>query len=119
MPDNYISVPSESGSVNISEEVISVICAEAISDVDAVAGHANSVGGELQEIFGKKPVTKGIKVSFDDGVITVDTLIVVRYGNAIAKVAENVQDAVIRAVEDMTSMKPVVNVHVSGVAFDK
>lgn len=119
MPDNYISIPSANGSVNISEEVISVICAEALAEVDAVAGHANSVGGELQEIFGKKPVPKGIKVSFENGVITVDTIIVVRYGNAVAQIAESVQDAVIRAVEDMTSMKPVVNVHVSGVAFDK
>ena len=44
----------------------------------------------------------------------------VRYGSNVVSVAKQVQDAVTGAVESMTGMgAPVVNVHVSGVAFDK
>ena len=54
------------------------------------------------------------------GVITVDVIIMVRYGSNVVSVAKQVQDTVTGAVESMTGMgAPVVNVHVSGVAFDK
>lgn len=44
----------------------------------------------------------------------------VRYGCNVVGVAQQVQDAVTQAVESMAGMgTPVVNVHVSGVAFDK
>ena len=44
----------------------------------------------------------------------------VRYGENVVGVAQQVQDAVTAAVESMAGMgTPVVNVHVSGVAFDK
>ncbi len=61
-----------------------------------------------------------MKVQIKDGVITVDVIIMVRYGSNVVSVAKQVQDAVTGAVESMTGMgAPVVNVHVSGVAFDK
>lgn len=63
---------------------------------------------------------KGLKVQIEDGKITVDVIIMVRYGSNVVGVAQQVQDAVTAAVESMTGMgTPVVNVHVSGVAFDK
>lgn len=59
-------------------------------------------------------------MQINDGVITVDTIIMVRYGCNVVSVAKEVQDKVTAAVESMTGMgSPVVNVHVSGVAFDK
>ena len=61
-----------------------------------------------------------MKVQINDGVITVDVIIMVRYGSNVVSVAKQVQDTVTGAVESMTGMgAPVVNVHVSGVAFDK
>ena len=63
---------------------------------------------------------KGIKVQIVDGTMTVDTIITVRYGCSVVAVAKAVQESVTSAVESMTGMgKPIVNVHVSGVAFDK
>ena len=50
----------------------------------------------------------------------IDVIIMVRYGSNVVSVAKQVQDTVTGAVESMTGMgAPVVNVHVSGVAFDK
>ena len=74
----------------------------------------------LAELLGIKSPGKGVKVQINDGVITVDVIIMVRYGSNVVSVAKQVQDTVTGAVESMTGMgAPVVNVHVSGVAFDK
>ena len=92
----------------------------AITEVDGVAGIATSAGTELAELLGIKSAAKGIKVQIVDGTMTVDTIITVRYGCSVVAVAKAVQESVTSAVESMTGMgKPIVNVHVSGVAFDK
>ena len=115
----YITCQDEKGSVNISDDVVAVVVGAAVAEVDGVAGLANTVGGELADLFGKKNATRGVKVQFNDGEITIDALIMVRYGYAIATVARKVQEAITGAVESMVGFTPVVNVHVSGVAFDK
>ena len=119
MPENYIDIQSEKGSVNISGEVIGVIAAAAIAEVDGVMGFANTMGSEIYELLGKKPASKGVRVSFENGGITIDIIVMIRYGNVIAKVASKAQSAVISAVESMTGITPTVNIHVTGVAFDK
>ena len=43
----------------------------------------------------------------------------VRYGYAVTVVAKKVQEAVAEAVEDMGGLKARVNVHVTGISFDK
>jgi len=71
-------------------------------------------------LLGIKSAAKGIKVQIVDGTMTVDTIITVRYGCSVVAVARAVQESVTSAVESMTGIgKPIVNVHVSGVAFDK
>lgn len=118
MPENYVSIKSDKGSVNISEDVVAAIAGEALSEVEGVAGLPNTVG-EIYELLGKKPGAKGIKASFDGDGIIVDVTVMIRYGSGIAKVASAAQSAVISAIESMTGITPKVNVHVSGVAFDK
>ena len=94
-----------------------------INEIDGVASIVNNAGTELAELLGIKSASKGVKVQINDGVITVDAIIMVRYGCNVVSVAREVQDKVTSAgwrVESMTGMgSPVVNVHVSGVAFDK
>ena len=117
MPENYITCQDEKGSINISEDVVAAMVRAAITEVDGVA---TSTGTELAELLGIKSAAKGIKVQIVDGTMTVDTIITVRYGCSVVAVAKAVQESVTSAVESMTGMgKPIVNVHVSGVAFDK
>ena len=118
MPENYITCQDEKGSINISEDVVAAMVRAAITEVDGVAGVATSTGTELAELLGIK--SAAIKVQIVDGTMTVDTIITVRYGCSVVAVAKAVQESVTSAVESMTGMgKPIVNVHVSGVAFDK
>lgn len=120
MGDNYISCKAENGSINISEEVISTMVRTAITEIDGVAGISNTAGAELAELIGIKTVSKGIKVQIVDDTIKVDAIILVRYGYNIVNVAKEVQNSVTEAVQAITGIdKAEVNVHVSGVAFEK
>lgn len=120
MGENYITCQGEKGSIYISEDVLTGMVKAAVSEIDGVAALANNAGADLAELLGIKNPGKGLKVQIEDGKMTVDVIIMVRYGCNVVGVAQQVQDAVTQAVESMAGMgTPVVNVHVSGVAFDK
>lgn len=120
MGDNYISYKEGNGSINISEEVISTMVRTAIIEIDGVASIPNTVGSELAELVGIKSTSKGIKVEIVEDTIKVDAVILVKYGCNIINVAKNVQDSVTETVQSVTGIeKAEVNVHVSGVAFEK
>lgn len=119
MPDNYFTIADEKGSINISEDVIAVIASNAVSEVDGVASFSAGAGAELGELIGKKPAAKGIRVSFDENRVEIGIAVMVRYGNSIIAVGEKIQKAVTAAVDSMTGLHSVVNVHVSGIVFDK
>lgn len=117
MSENYITTETEKGSINISEDVIAVMVSAAISEVEGVSGLSNTVGTDILEFIGKRTLAKGVKVSVEEDRITVDVLIIVSFGCVVTAVAKNVQSAVTNALEAMTGISPVVNVHVSGVSF--
>lgn len=120
MGENYITCQEANGSINISEEVIATLVRAAVTQVEGVAGLSNTSGSELVELIGIKTLSKGVKVQFDEGKIIVDAIITVSYGHNIMDVAKSVQDEVMSVVLSVTGMdKAAVNVHVSGVAFDK
>ena len=119
MAENYITKHTEKGSVNISEDVIAVMVSAAVTEVDGVAGFGNATTPELVELFGRKTPQKGLKIRFIDDKITIDVMVNVKLGGSITDIALRVQDAVCREVESVTGMSAVVNVHVTGVSFDK
>ncbi len=119
MAENYIVKQAEKGTIHISEDVIAVMVSAAVSEVEGVAGFGTATTPELVELFGRKTATKGLKIRFVDDKITIDVMVNVRLGGSITDIALRVQDAVCREVESVTGMSAVVNVHVTGVAFDK
>ena len=114
----YITYPDEKGSINISEEVVAVIAANAALETEGVAGLYPS--RDIAELLGKKSLHKGVKIHVDDNAVTVDVYIMVELGPAISEVASNVQQNVASAVEATTGF-PVaaVNVTVSGILIKK
>jgi uncharacterized alkaline shock family protein YloU len=122
MSDNkeYISRSEADGSINISEEVIGIIALEAMSEVEGFGGASTTIGKELAELLGKKSAFKGIRVTVIEGDLNIDAYINVKYGYAVTKTAKNIQDAIYKAVSDMTGITvKAVNVHVNGITFDK
>lgn len=120
MGENYITCQLENGSINISEDVVNGMVKTAVAEVEGVAGLSNTAGSELAELIGLKSASRGIKVQFTEEKTIVDVIITVKYGCNIVNVAKAVQDKVISAVQATTCVdETVVNVHVSGIAFEK
>ena len=120
MSDNYISYREENGSINISEDVISSIVRAAISEVEGVSGLSTTAGAELAEMIGLKTLPKGVKIRFDGDRIITDAIITVSYGSNVVSVAKAIQNAVRNVIESTTGFENAeVNVHVSGISFDR
>ena len=120
MGDNYISCHEEKGSINISEDVISSMVKSVAAEVEGVSGFSGTAGSELAELIGLKTLTKGIKVQFAAEKIIVDVIVTVNYGYNIVNVAKSVQEKVISVMQSTTGIEDIeVNVHVSGIAFEK
>jgi uncharacterized alkaline shock family protein YloU len=107
-----------SGTVRIASDVVATIAGLAATSVDGIAGMSGGIAGGITEMLGRKNFTKGVKVDVNGMEATIDLFIIIKYGSAIPKVAENAQNAVRSAVETMTGLKcPAVNIHVQGVTF--
>ena len=121
MPEqNYIVRETAEGSVNISEEVLATIAAQAVREVDGVGGFATTLGGEIAERLGKRAPSRGVKLAIEGEEVTVDTFILIKYGSVIGDVSRAVQDAVTSGIEAMTGITvKAVNITVCGVAFEK
>ena len=97
-----------------------VIVRSAVTEVEGVSGVSTTAGAELAEMIGLKTLPKGVKVQFEEHKILIDVIITVKYGNNVVNVSRAVQQAVRRALQAATgSENAEVNVHVSGLAFDK
>ncbi|MBO4676700.1 MAG: Asp23/Gls24 family envelope stress response protein [Oscillospiraceae bacterium] len=116
----YISKTGEDGSVNISEDVISIIAMEAMREVEGFGSISNPLSKDLAELIGKKSAARGVSVLPEEDSVTIDVFISVKYNYSVVQVSQAIQEAIRKSVEDMTGI-PVkaVNVHVGSVAFEK
>ena len=118
----YMTLPEENGSINISEEVIAAITVGAVRDVEGVSGMMTTMGNSVTDLVNNKKnaqkSAKGVKIDMTGTALVLDVYLTVQYGSPIPEVAENAQKAVISAVEAMTGC-PVgaVNIHVGGVTL--
>ncbi|MBR3060187.1 MAG: Asp23/Gls24 family envelope stress response protein [Oscillospiraceae bacterium] len=116
----YISRTGEDGSLNISEDVISIIALEAMREVEGFGSISNPLSKDLAELIGKKTAARGVNVLPEEDGVSVDVFISVKYNYSVVQVSQAIQEAIRNSVEDMTGI-PVkaVNVHVGGIAFEK
>ena len=118
----YMTLPEENGSINISEEVIAAIAVGAVREVEGVSGMMTTMGGSVTDLVNNKKNAqkgvKGVKIDMTGAALVLDLYLTVQYGQPIPEVAENAQKAVSSAVEAMTGC-PVeaVNIHVGGVTL--
>lgn len=105
--------------VVFANDVIATIVGLAAADVKGVVGLSGGVMEGFSEVFGKKNLTKGVKVEVGTEEVAADVSIVVQYGFKIQDVCAEVQAAVRKAVETMTGLRVVeVNVYVQEIAFE-
>ncbi len=112
----YITQEQESGSVMISEDVVSTITEHAVSDVEGVVGIVTKPGADIADLISKN-WGKGIKILIaEDNSLTIDCNVSIFYGQSVVDIAQAVQSSVINAVESMTGVRvTAVNVNVCGI----
>ena len=86
----YLTQSASDGSINISEDVVVAIASEAIGEIEGVGAMMATMTEQLTEQFmGKKPA-RGIRMDIQDGEITLDVYLTVKYGFAIPETAAKV-----------------------------
>lgn len=114
----YITQIQDNGTVMISEDVVSTIVAQAVSEVEGVVCISSKPGAEIMDIISKKTWGKGIRITIeDDESLTISCDVVIAYGQSVVEVARAAQSAIISAVTSTTGVADVkVNLNVCGIA---
>ena len=108
------------GTVNISEEVISIIAGLTAIECYGLVGMASQgIQDGIARLLGRENLNKGIEVEkVEDGII-VELYIIVEYGTKISEVANNVMNRVRYTLEDLAGINvAAVNINVQGVRVD-
>jgi uncharacterized alkaline shock family protein YloU len=110
----------EIGNVKVSDEVIMVIAGLAATEVEGVTSISGGITNAVISKTGAKSLSKGVKIAFQEDVVSVDISVTLDYGYSIPKVSAQVQDKVKNTIENMTGLTVAsVNVRISGVDMDK
>ena len=108
------------GEVQIADEVVAIIAGLAATEVDGVASMAGNITNELVSKLGMKNLSKGVKVTVLEGVVTVDLTLNIEFGMNILETSKKVQERVKAAIENMTGLTVSdVNVRIASVEMDK
>ena len=100
------------GEVQIADEVVAIIAGLAATEVDGVASMAGNITNELVSKLGMKNLSKGVKVTVLEGVVTVDLNLNIEYGRNILETSKKVQ-------ENMTGLEVAdVNIHIASVDME-
>ena len=108
------------GEVKIADEVVAAIAAIAACEVAGVASIAGSAANEMFGKFGMKNPGRGVKVSVEEGHVSVDLSLIMKYGYRIPQVSEKVQDKIKEAIDNMTGLSVLdVNIKIAGVELEE
>ena len=108
-------------SANSSEYNIEGLCAgyHTGCKLDGVASMAGNITNELVSKLGKKNLSKGVRVTILEGVVTVDLSLNIEYGRNILETSKKVQEKVKSAIENMTGLEVAdVNIHIASVDME-
>jgi len=113
----YITQIQENGNVMIAEDVVAVIIAHALAEVDGIGSMGSKPGIGIADFAAKKHWSKSLKILIhEDNTLSIDCSVMIAYGNSVVSVASAVQQAITTNVESMTGVKVrVVNVNVAGI----
>lgn len=103
--------------IQIANEVIGTIAAMAASEVHGVSGLSGGIAAGLNDILGRKPTHRGVRVEVEGRSVELALNLVVQYGVRIPEIAQNVQEHVKQQVEMATGLSVrLVDIHIQGVA---
>ena len=108
------------GEVKIADEVVAAIAAIAATEVAGVASLAGNATNEMLGKLGMKNLSRGVKVSVEEGHVSVDLSLVMKYGYSIPVVSAKVQDKVKETIDNMTGLSVLdVNIKIADVELEE
>ena len=113
----YVTQDQETGTVQISEDVIASIVTHAAKEVEGVIGISAKTGSDFAELLGKKNWGKGLKVTVsENNSVVIECDIIVAFGQNVVDIAKATQEAIINALESMSAIQiDAVNVNICGI----
>lgn len=115
-----VTLGETDGEVKIADEVVEVIAGIAAMEVEGVASMAGNATKDIIQKFGRKSLSKGVKVDILESTVTVFASINIKYGYNIMDITSKVQDKIKSAIENMTGLTVAdVNVRVAGVSVSE
>lgn len=116
-----ITTTSEKGSLTISEEVLSSIATNAAKDVDGVSSFSNRPVDVVNTIkSGSLKVMSPVRITQNGDDISISIYLNLEPNKKIRSVAQNVQDNVKEAIQNMTGrLVSKVNVIIAGIDFEE
>ena len=107
------------GEVQIADEVVAIIAGLAATEVEGVDSMAGNITNELVSKLGMKNLSRGVKVTVLEGVVTVDLNLNIEYGKNILETSKKVQEKVKSSIENMTGLEVAdVNIHIASVDME-
>ncbi len=108
-----MTIKNDNGSIEITNEVFTVIAGDAATNCFGVRGMAyRNVKDGFVSLLKKENMSKGVKVTFDEDKILIDVHIIVEHGVNITAICESIIKEVRYNVERLTRVG-VKNVQVS------
>lgn len=108
------------GEVHIADEVVAIIAGLAATEVEGVTSMAGNITNELVSKLGMKSLSRGVKVTVLEGVVTVDLSLNIEYGKNVLETSRTVQERVKTSIENMTGLEVAdVNIHIASVDMEK
>ena len=107
------------GEVHIADEVVAIIAGLAATEVEGVASMAVNITNELVSKLGMKNLSRGVKVTVLEGVVTVDLTLNIEFGVNILQTSKKVQEKVKTSIENMTGLEVAdVNIRIASVDME-
>ncbi|MBQ2116430.1 MAG: Asp23/Gls24 family envelope stress response protein [Lachnospiraceae bacterium] len=106
----------EFGTVKIANDVVAMITALAVTEVEGVSHMVGTIPNEIMSKVGMKKQTKGVKVDITEKNVSVDVAVNLLYGYNIPTTCSRLQDKIKNAIETMTGLNVTdVNVRIVGI----
>lgn len=107
------------GEVKIADEVVTIIAGLAATEVEGVASMAGNITNEVVGKLGMKSLSKGVKVTVLEGVVSVELTLNIEFGKNILETSKKVQEKVKSSIENMTGLEVAdVNIHIASVDME-
>ena len=101
-----MTIQNERGTIEITNEVFTLICGNAATNCFGVKGMAyRNVKDGIVGLLKRENMSKGVKVSFEDGQVSIELHVIVEHGVNIKTVCESIMTEVRYVVEQQTRVK--------------